>query len=170
VLFGDLGGTGARATAETLDQPLELMAKMRREVHEELLRDIAGYVIDAAVIAPRGPLRGTVAKDGDRLVVTLPEGDDRNVEVDWPDFDSTPVKDRVAAISEAAGVQTSSGSPVLPPLLTFKLLATALGVDDIDELVDKLTDDDGQWIDPEVTAAAAAIEAHRRGQDPADQL
>jgi SPP1 gp7 family putative phage head morphogenesis protein len=45
------------------------------------------------VIAPAGPLRGKVARDGDRLVVTLPEGDDRTVEVKWPDFDSTPLKE-----------------------------------------------------------------------------
>lgn len=81
MLLGDPGVTGARATAETLDAPTELMARLRQEVHAELFRDVADYVIDQAVIAPRGPLRGGVSKVGDRIVVELPEGDSRAIDV-----------------------------------------------------------------------------------------
>jgi hypothetical protein len=95
MLLGDPGITGARATAETLDQPTELMARLRRRSTRSCSATSPDYVIDQAVIAPRGPLRGQVIKDGDRLVVTLPEGDDRTVEVGWPEFDSTPLKDFV---------------------------------------------------------------------------
>lgn len=158
MLLGDPGVTGARATAETLDQPLELMIRLRRNVHTELFRDIADYVIDQAVIAPRGPLRGTVAKDGNRLIVTLPEGDDRTVEVSWPDFDSTPLKDFVQAVAAAEE---------LPPVERFKLYAKAFGLENIEDLVDALTDDDGNWIDPAVTAGDVAVQAARRGEDPA---
>jgi len=143
------------------------MARLRREVHTELFRDIANYVIDMAVVAPGGPLRGTVVKDGDRLVVTLPEGDERTVEVDWPDFDSTPLKEKIESIKTAADTE------VVPPLLVFRLLATALGVEDIDMLVDELTDDDGNWVgwpDPDLTAGQVAVEAFRRGEDPAEVL
>lgn len=161
MLLGDPGTTGARATAETLDQPLELMARLRQEVHTELFRDIADYVIDQAVIAPRGPLRGTVTKDGDSLVVTLPEGDSRAVDVAWPVFDSTPLKDLVAAIAEADGTEK------LPPVEILKLLAKALGIDDIDELVDQMTDDEGNWIDPSATAGQTAADRFKRGEDPA---
>lgn len=164
MLLGDPGITGARATAETLDQPTELMAKLRRQVHGELFRDIANYVIDMAVIAPGGPLRGSVVKDGDRLVVTLLEGDDRSVQIDWPEFNSTPLKDLVAAIAAADATEK------LPPLEVFKLLAKAFGIDDIDELIGDLTDDEGNWLDPEARAAQAAVEAHRRGDDPARVL
>lgn len=164
MLISDPGTTGARAVAETLDTPTEGMAGLRRKVHEALFRDVADYVIDMAVVAPRGPLRGAVTRDGDRLVVTLPDGDSRTVTVAWPEFDSTPVTDQVAAVVAADGAE------VLPPLLVFKLLATILKVDDIDDYVDALTDDDGNWIGPDRLAAETAVEAHRRGEDPAGVL
>lgn len=164
MLLGDPGVSGARAVAETLDQPTENMARSRRAVHTALFRDIADYVIDQAVIAPAGPLTGTVTKDGNRTVVTLPEGDQRTIEVVWPEFDSTPLKDFVAAVA----VAYDTGK--LPDVETFKLLANAFGIKDIDDLIDELTDDDGNWIDPTVTAGDVAVEAWRRGQDPADRL
>lgn len=158
MLLGDPGVTGSRATAQTLDQPTELMARLRQAVHAELFRDIADYVVDMAVVAPRGPLRGNVARDGDRLVVTLPEGDERSVEIDWPTFDSTPLKDLVSAIVEADGTER------LPEVEILKLLARALGIDDVDELVDTMTDDDGNWIDRDINAGQAAADRFRRGE------
>lgn len=164
MLLSDPGVTGARATAETLDQPTELMARDRREVHAELFRDIAGYVIDQAVIARRGPLRGAVTKIGDRIVVTLPEGDSRTVSVDWPEFDSTPLKDRVAAIVEADGTEK------LPPVEILKLLARAFELEDVDDLIDQMTDDNGNWLDSRASGGDAAVRQHRRGGDPVDVI
>jgi hypothetical protein len=161
MLLGDPGISGARAVAETLDQPTENMARTRRSVHEELFRDVASYVVDMAVIAPRGPLRGQVAKDGDALVVVLPEGDDRTVEVGWPEFDSTPLKDFVASVAAAEE---------LPPLEKFKLYAKTFGLDGVDDLIEGLTDDEGNWLDAAASAAQAAVEAFRRGEDPAEVL
>lgn len=161
MLLGDPGISGARAVAETLDQPTENMARTRRSVHEELFRDVAGYVIDQAVIAAAGPLRGTVSKDGDRLIVALPEGDDRTVVVDWPEFDSTPLKEFVEAVGAAEE---------LPPLEKFKLYAKAFKLEELDDLIDALTDDDGNWIGPDESAGQVAVEAFRRGEDPAAVL
>lgn len=162
MLLGDPGISGARATAETLDQPTELTFGMRREVHSELFRDIADYVIDMAVLAPRGPLRGSQNRDGDRIVVTLPEGDDRTVEVKWPEYDSTPLSDLIAAIVAADGTEK------LPEVETLKLLARALKLDDVDELVDAMTDADGNWVDRTASAGDTAVQRFRRGEDPAD--
>ena len=161
MLLGDPGITGARATAETLDQPTELTFGLRRQVHSALFRDIASYVIDQAVIAPRGPLRGSVTRDIDRLVVTLPEGDQRTVRVDWPAYDSTPLKDLIAAIAEADTTMK------LPPVEILKLLAAAFGLEDVDDLVDTMTDDDGNWIDPQASAGQQAVDDFRDGRDPA---
>jgi hypothetical protein len=158
MLLGDPGQTGARAVAETLDQPTELKFKLRRQVHQELFRDVATYVIDQAVLAPAGPLRGKVTRDGSRLVIELPQGDDRTVEVKWPDFDSTPLKEFVDAVAAAEE---------LPPLEKFKLYAHVFKLENVDDLVDELTDDEGRWIDPTVTAGQVAVDAHRAGQDPA---
>lgn len=164
MLLGDPGVSGSRATAETLDQPTELMARLRQEVHAELFRDVAGYVIDQAVIAPRGPLRGTSTRDGDRLIVNLPEGDDRTVDVDWPEFDSTPLKDLVTAIAAADATEK------IPPVEVFKLFARAFGIDDVDDLIDAMTDGDGNWIDPAASAADTAVQRFRRGGDPTEVL
>lgn len=161
MLLSDPGITGARATAETLDQPLELTIGLRQQVHTELFRDIANYVIDMAVVAPAGPLRGTVTIDGNRLVVVLPEGDDRTVEVTWPEFDSTPIKDFVDAVAAAEE---------LPPLEKFKLLAKAFHLEDVDALIEELTDDQGNWIPLDVSAGDVAVAAHRAGQDPASAV
>lgn len=164
MLLSDPGVTGARATAETLDQPTELMASDRREVHAELFRDIGGYVIDQAVIAPRGPLRGAVAKVGDRIVVTLPEPDTRGIEVSWPEFDSTPLKDMVEAIVDADGTEK------LPPVEILKLLAGAFAIENVDELIDQMTDDEGNWVDPRVSAGSDAARRFRQGDDPLDDI
>lgn len=159
MLLGDPGVTGARATAETLDQPTELMAKLRREVHAEFYRDVAGYVIDQAAIAPRGPLTGNITRDGDRVIVTLPEGDERTVQIDWPEFSSVSVLDQVKAI------QVADQTEKMPPLQTFLLLAQALGIDDVDDLVDQLTDDDGNWIPLDVIDAQVRARLADRGDD-----
>lgn len=164
MLLSDPGVTGARATAETLDQPTELMAGDRREVHSELFRDIGGYVIDQAVIARRGPLRGAVTKIGDRIVVTLPETDSRTIVVDWPEFDSTPLKDLVTAIVDADGTEK------LPPVEILKLLARAFELDDVDVLIDQMTDDEGNWIDQRVSAGSDAARRFRQGDEPLDDI
>lgn len=164
MLLGDPGITGARATADTLGQPTELMAGLRQNVHDEFFRDVGGYVIDQAVIAPRGLLRGSVVRDGDRLVVTLPEGDDRTVEASWPEFDSVPLKDHVAAIATAAETRA------LPPVEILKLLAQVFELEDVDDLIDQMTDGEGNWIDPDLTAGQVAVDRFRRGEDPAEGM
>jgi hypothetical protein len=56
----------------------------------------------------------------------------------------------------------------LPPVEKFKLLAKAFGLEDVEELVDSLTDDDGNWTGPgSTTAADVAVQRFRDGADPA---
>lgn len=84
MLLADPGVTGARATAETLDKPLELIAGMRRDLHAARLRQVLGFVIDQAVKAPQGPLRGvrTVDQVTGREVIRLAGDQDRSIDVD----------------------------------------------------------------------------------------
>lgn len=152
MLLADPGVTGARATAETLDKPLELIMNMRREVHASLMRKVLGYVIDQAVKAPQGPLKGTRRVDQvtGREVVELTGGQDRTIDVDWPDLSSTPVDLLVKAVVEADGTQK------LPPLTVARLLLVALGVEDVDEVLEELVDDQGNFVYPDDKAAATA--------------
>ena len=167
MLTADPGTTGARAVAETLDRPTRNEMGMRRKLWASVITTLTSYVVDQAIKAPQGPLAGTVVWDPatGREVITLAGDDtDRAVLVEWPDLESESMKDLVAAI--VAADSTSK----LPPLETARLLLTALGVDDIDDLLKEMTDENGNWIDPELTAAQAAVDAYRRGDDAAEAL
>lgn len=157
-LMADPGQTGARAVAETLNYPTEMEFKGRQELWTEMFRAVLGYVIDQAVLAPRGPLKGTVKRLEYTMEVELTGGDDRTLDITWPDINQLPVETLMAAIVDA------DGTGKMPPLVTLRLVLRALGVRDIDEILEKYTDDDGEFIDPQGNAGDAAAQAFRRGQ------
>lgn len=165
MLLGDPGVTGARATAQTLDQPTELAMQMRRELHTDVRRTILDYVIDQAVRAPEGPLNGTIRVDEyGREVVELEGGTDRTVDISWPELDDVDVATVVKAIVDA------DSTTYVPELVTLRLLLEALGVRDVDGILDQVTDDDGEFIRPDAGAGGAgqaAVDAFNRGGDPA---
>jgi hypothetical protein len=137
MLLLDPGITGTRATAETLDQPFERSMANRRELWSAWILRLIDHVIDSAVVAPRGPLRGMVTQDGDRRLVTLAGDTERTVAAD------------------------STGH--LPGRTVVSLLLQALNVDDIDEILDEMTDADGNFLDPALQAAADAVTRERNG-------
>jgi hypothetical protein len=167
MLLGDPGVTGARATAETLDTPTEHMASQRRAIWGEAFRAIFDYVVARAVDAPKGPLKGKVTADGGYEQTELASDAEATVDVAWPDVTQTPVGLLVDAIVKAD--QTT----YLPPLVVARLLLQALGVSDVDEIISELTDDQGNYLRPDGAgggAGQAAIDAFRRGEDPAAVL
>ena len=165
-LLADPGQTGARAVAETLDEPTRLEMQGRRDLWAAALRRVYDYVIDQAIKAPRGPLSGTVVWDDDHEVITLAgdEGQDRTVTLDWPALTKTDPKTAIEAIVAA------DGTDKVPPLVVARLLLVALGVDDIDDVLDEITDDDGNFIDPQASAGDRAVDRVRNGEDPAEDL
>lgn len=160
-LSADPGQTGARAVAETLNQPTRLEFTLRQELWTEMFRAVLGYVIDQAVLAPRGPLKGTSTRRGDTLEVVLAGGDDRTLDIVWPDLNEIPIETIMDAIEKADTLG-------VPKLTLIQLTLRALGVRDVDEIMEQITDDDGNFIDPAATAGQAAVDAHRRGEDPAE--
>ncbi|WP_326646673.1 hypothetical protein OG884_18770 [Streptosporangium sp. NBC_01755] len=165
MLLGDPGTTGARATAETLDTPTERTMELRRGVWTEMYRAILTYVIHEAVRAPKGALKGAITRDETgRETVTLDGDTEQTLEISWPDIDDVDVTVLVKAITEADGPQ------YLPPLVVARLLLEALGVEDIDEILDELTTEDGAFIPPGESAGQAAVDAFRNGGDPAALL
>jgi hypothetical protein len=163
-LLADPGTTGNRATAETLDKPTILEMGMRRMLWASVIETVTGYVIDQAVKAPRGPLRGTTTRDPytGRETVTLTGDVPRTVTVDWPDLNEL---DPVKLVNAIVAADTTRK---LPPLETARLLMHALRVKDVDDLLEDLTDEQGNWIDPDATAGDQAVQRFRRGEDPAD--
>lgn len=165
-LMSDPGQTGARAVAETLNQPTRLTMQGRRDVWTETYRAILNHVIDQAVLAPQGPLKGGVTIDPytQQREVSLGSDEDRTITFTWPELDDTPIDQLVKAITDA------DATGKLPPLETMRLLLRALGVRDVDEILDQFTDESGNFIDPNVSAGDAAIDAYNRGDDPAAVL
>lgn len=168
-LMSDPGQTGARAVAETLNLPTRLAMQQRQALWADTYKALGRYVIRQAVKSPAGPLRGTVTRDpvAPRELVAIAgdeNADDDTIEVVWPSLDDTPLETIVKAIVDA------DGTGKMPPVQTLKLLLSALGVRDIDEIVQDATDDDGQWVDPEASAGRAAVDAFRQGRDPVEAL
>ena len=163
MLLADPGVTGARATAETLDRPMELTFKLRREVHAEHIRAVVRYVVQASMRAPQGVLRplSTVRVDPitGQETFELRGSDVWGVDVDWPDLTTDPVDVVVNA------VVASVAEGLIAPLVGARLVAVAVGVDDVDRAVELLTGPDGAWLDPRVTAGQAAAAQARRVLD-----
>jgi hypothetical protein len=152
MLLGDPGTTGARAVAETLDEPTRLMAETRRELWTTVYKDICGYVIDQAVKAPRGPLTGTVRIDPytGQQRIELAGGLDRTVVVDWPDLSKVPVDMLVKAIVAA----DSTGA--LPPRGGVRAAAARPRRADVDEVMASMRDEQGNFTPPGGAQAVAA--------------
>lgn len=163
MLLADPGVTGARATAETLDTPTILEMGMRRLLWQSVLERILQYAIASAANAPAGrELRALV---GDREPV---------LDFAWPPLAGLDPVQLVTAIVTAASTET------IPSLTIARLLLSALGVPDVDEVLAQVTNEDGSFKPPAEFAAAraadqaarmnagqAAVDAARRGEDPA---
>ncbi|GAA2183392.1 hypothetical protein GCM10009785_26810 [Brooklawnia cerclae] len=157
-LLGDPGVTGARAVAEQVSDDSWAAFDVRRDLWRNVLRDICGYVIDSAVTAPAGPLRGTVTRDGDRQRIELPDGDGCTVEIEFPKRVSDSVLDRMKAI------QIAGQSETLPPLHELRMYLQALDVKDADEIIDAVTDEDGNFIPLDVLDSRVRQMMTERGE------
>jgi hypothetical protein len=138
----------------------------RQELIDDMYRCWLDYAVEQAVLAPGGGLRGSYGVDsytGERRIRL--DGDQEPVfDIDWPDLDDGDILPRVQAIVAA------DGTGKVPPQITARLLMNTLRVDDVDTEIEQMTDDQGNWIDPAVSAGQAAAHAFRRGEDPAGAL
>ncbi len=166
ILTADPGQEGARAVAETLDKPMRLVIEGRQSLWAEFYRASCGFAVEQAVFAPRGPLKGTVVQLGDRKVVQFTDDTDPTIEVVFPEIEDNNVEHLVESIVKA------DATGKLPPLVTLRLLLRALELEDAEQILEKYTDPEtGEWLDPQVSADAAAGNAaadeFRRGRTPA---
>lgn len=167
MLLADPGQTGARATAETLDQPTELAMSQRRLVWEFFYRALLTYVITESVRAPKGSLKGIVRKDpsSGREYLALAGDTTATVDVTWPDLKDTSVD----TISDA--IQKANSTGTVPPEVILRLILTTFGVRGVDELIERMTDEDGNFIWPKAAPLTPGTQfalLARSGQDPAD--
>lgn len=166
ILLADPGQTGARAVAETLDLPTRLTMQARQGLHTEVLQDILGYAIEQAVLAPRGELRGlgSPLRDDDRLLVKFKEPDKVSLNITWPSLEEEPIKEAIDAIVAADGMVD------MPKLPLIRMALQILKIENIDEIIDEITDSSGKLIPTEVDAGNVATKAFRDGKNPAAAL
>lgn len=141
MLLADPGITGARATAETLDKPLELTTGSSQEMWTDWLKAFFDHVIAVAI------------EDG-RL--TVADDADTTVDVTFPPLSDLPLDQRMKALETAL----NSGAP---PLLILRLMLEALGVEDVDEVLQDMQDEAGNFKDPRVQAGLDALRREREG-------
>ena len=159
MLLADPGTSGARAVAETLDQPMELSMGGRRRLWGEIFGRIAWHRLAVMVEAGQAGIPGASVEHRDgRRIVRLPEGWSPIITTEWPDFDSTPVVDTLKAIRDADGLD------VLPSELVARLAMAALSVKDPEAWLEAMRDDQGNLLPPSVLLDRALGEAADRGQ------
>lgn len=155
-MYGD-ADVGNHATSKTLDRPTELMMLDRRTLWIDVLTDILQFATDIAILAPGNDLEGDISADFfGREVLVLPidpESDkqepfSRHIDVSFPELLEHDKVANVGAIVDAATLKGHPDSGIMPPKTLAEFLLQALGADDIDEILDKLYDADGQLINP----------------------
>ncbi|VXA92602.1 hypothetical protein [Citricoccus sp. K5] len=168
ILTADPGQEGARAVAETLDKPMRLTFENRQKLWAEFIRASVGYRIKQSVKAPRGELKGRIEQVRDRTQVVFADETDQTVTVDFPPIED----DNLTILMDAVKIADETGK--MPPVEILRLILRAFNVENADDIIDDALDDDGNWIDPNQTAAdaagQAAANALRNGGNPADVL
>jgi lipocalin len=154
---------GTLATAKTLDRPTELTALSEQELAAYIDRTLINYQIDQWIIAPNGPIAGTVTRQPGtgRVKVELPDETDRTVTVSFPPILEVDPKAMLEAITMAAGTE------LVPDEVVLRLMLVALGVNDVDEIIDQLPEILAAQAERRNEAAQQAVDAFRQGKDPA---
>lgn len=153
MLFGD-ADVGNLATSKTLDRPTELKMIDRQTLWADVWRDILDYVCMKSAKATSGALQGvaTIERDDDGVetltVSTTSETTGKEItygiDVDFPPILERDIKDRIAAIVSAATLDGKHPVGTLDKRTVVSLIASALGLDDIDELIDLVAPEDGK--------------------------
>lgn len=164
ILTADPGQEGARAVAETLDRPMRLEFLDRQRIWSDAFTASILFKLRMCAEAPGHPLRARVDQVGDRKVLNW--GDGRPgpiIDVVFPDITEDNQQQTVDAIVKAAATGT------VPNETTLRLLLQALEVEDVEDVMDRATDDEGAWVDPNQAAAdRAGLAAMRAARDGGD--
>lgn len=166
-LLSDPGQTGARATAQTLELPTRLVMEARQQIWTEARRQLLEYVLLTAVKAPQSGFTGRIKRNAQGWTTpVVPNPEDLTLTITFPPLDETPIEDLVAAIVKA----DSTGK--IPPLVIAEKLLRALRTKDVDEVLAKMQDEEGNFLDPYretlTTVGNQAAAAFRAGTDPAE--
>lgn len=145
--FGD-ADVGNHATSKTLDRPTELMMLDRQTLWHDVIEDMLNFVVRQAALAPSGALRGKVRipvepDPGDVSDVPAVEADglDTTIDIVFPSILEHDVKETVDAIVTAATLAGNERSKTMDDITLSRMLLTALGISDVDDLLDEMFPD-----------------------------
>jgi len=183
MLFGD-ADVGNLATSKTLDRPTELKMLDRQTLWADIFKDLLGYVVEQAAERVNGPLAGVVTVEHDeddeaivRLKAGTDEGDDVFVsyEVTFPDILERDVVARIDSIVSAVTLDGKTPFGGIDLRTSVGLLLRALGMEDVDELLDELAPEGTGWDDvrpgpTEEEKLAAELAVKSAGQPVGSQL
>ena len=150
--YGDVS-VGTLATAESLDRPTELSFSSRQQLWKTILKAVCRYALSVMVRAPRSGLQGvvTVKDDGTPKVMVRDANGQMvtpDIIVEFPPLVEHSTVDMIDAIISA--------SAKLPDArLIASLLLSALGVADIDEVLERMFPDGAVIDQPEPDDDAA---------------
>ena len=147
-LTGD-PSTGNLATTKAMEMPMLIMFRDRQQLWTSILSEIFDFVIFQAVKAGRLP--GTIETNdyGEEYVVLADDTENADpalhgqpmndhVAIDFPNILEQDVSARVKAVVSAATLDGKPLAGTMEMKIVTTLLLEALGLDDIDEIVNKM--------------------------------
>ncbi len=143
--YGD-AASGNLASAKTLDRPTELMFRSRQNLWSEVFSDCCTVAIEAAALAPRSKKVTSAGYDEDTGLMKI-KADRKLVEINI-DMNFPPVlqQDVQSVVQSLVTGITLNGQPIQvmndgPTIL--RILLKALGIDEVDEVVEIFYPKDG---------------------------
>jgi hypothetical protein len=175
--YGDVS-VGTLATANSLDRPTELQMANRQKFWADIFEAIFQFVLLWAVKAPAGPLRGAGSLvstvDEDQREEHIEWGETKaHVDIDFPPILNEPTVEQVSAIISAATLDGKQLAGTIDIVTMTRMLLSALGEDDLDEIMEELfpAGKIPAWATPEALAQQrqAASQARQTMQQEAIQ-
>jgi hypothetical protein len=143
--YGD-AASGNLASAKTLDRPTELMFRSRQNLWAEVFSDCCTFAIEAAALAPKNRKVQSAGYDEETGLMKI-KVDRKLVDVDI-DMSFPPVlqQDVQSVVQSLVTGITLNGQPIQllndgPTIL--RILLKALGIDEVDEVVEVFYPKDG---------------------------
>lgn len=143
--FGDVS-VGTLATAKSLDRPTELMISNRQVLWQDIYNDILQFVLYYAVSAIDGPLRAfgdVIENEYGETTVEFDDTIDTHIDIDFPSVVERDMTQTVAAIVQGATFDGKTPTIIPNMRVLARLVLTALGENDIDQLLDEMYNEDG---------------------------
>lgn len=157
---------GALATAKTLDRPTELAMSERQNTWSDTIRAILFYVLVQAVEAAVPVVDGSYDADTNTLTININEDNVKNpatIDVIFPSIVVPDQKDQIEAIVGAMTLNGKTPANIAPDDVFRGLLLNALGVEDVDEIIENMEEDD-------IATAAAVSVAEESLKDFVEKL